>query len=762
MRRAAWLLPVIVIGILIALGYTYQRSKEELARQAPAKPEALQERLQASAEKWEYAQYDGDRPKVIIRADSFSEIKDPPQTELNGVELHIYKKDGKTFDLVKSRQARFTKGDRALFAEGDVAITMGVPEEGPAPGRILEIQTSGVRYEVTTNKASTDRAVAFKFDRGEGKAVGAEYDPATAELRLRSAVDLTWRDPADPKKTMRVEAGEALYSESQSKVFLRPWAKLHRDTLTLESKDATVLLEEGIIRQVDAQQANGTHQYPQRKLEFGALGLTMLFTRKGAAEKITGTQEAKLVALSETARTRVSGDVVELTFRPAKQDETVLERAFAQGKARVESESIPRAGQTPAESKILTSEAIEVKMRANGEEIDRVETHYPGRLELAPRAAGQRRRQMEGERIYFSYGEKNVLRSMRSVKASTRTEPDAQAPPGSAPALTWSDDLEAHFDSTGAMAKMEQWSRFRYQEGTRQATAERATLEQTKNEITLVNPARIWDLTGSTEAERIVLDQKSGNFSAFGRVRSVREAEAREGGAAKRPGEVVSKEEPLRATADQMFSTDKNRQVRYEGRAVMWQGANRLSAHRIDLNRSAQELRAYGQVVSQLVDKDAPGEKAKEPMVTIVRAPELFYSDRDKLAHYKGNAVLNRPGLEVKGLEIRAYLAEEDPEASATFGTPDSGLEKAFATGNVQILDTRPDWVRQGWGDRGEYQVREGRLELTGPASRMNEAKNGVPQRTAQGRQLTWFANNDRLLVDGAESQPAVSKLRRK
>ena len=30
------------------------------------------------------------------------------------------------------------------------------------------------------------------------------------------------------------------------------------------------------------------------------------------------------------------------------------------------------------------------------------------------------------------------------------------------------------------------------------------------------------------------------------------------------------------------------------------------------------------------------------------------------------------------------------------------------------------------------------------------------------GKQLTWFANNDRLLVDGVESRPADSLLRKK
>jgi hypothetical protein len=31
-----------------------------------------------------------------------------------------------------------------------------------------------------------------------------------------------------------------------------------------------------------------------------------------------------------------------------------------------------------------------------------------------------------------------------------------------------------------------------------------------------------------------------------------------------------------------------------------------------------------------------------------------------------------------------------------------------------------------------------------------------------KGKQLTWFANNDRLLVDGLESKPAESTLHKK
>jgi len=75
---------------------------------------------------------------------------------------------------------------------------------------------------------------------------------------------------------------------------------------------------------------------------------------------------------------------------------------------------------------------------------------------------------------------------------------------------------------------------------------------------------------------------------------------------------------------------------------------------------------------------------------------------------------------------------------------------------------------------RGHYEQFLRRYDLPGPSHRflVDEAKvilqNGQPQLvdslrgTTRGKQLTWFSNNDRLLVDGAASLPAESNIRRK
>ncbi|MBY0506887.1 MAG: hypothetical protein K2X03_23405 [Bryobacteraceae bacterium] len=187
---------------------------------------------------------------------------------------------------------------------------------------------------------------------------------------------------------------------------------------------------------------------------------------------------------------------------------------------------------------------------------------------------------------------------------------------------------------------------------------------------------------------------------------------------------------------------------------------NRLSADHIDIDRPAQILKAKGQVVSQILDTQAP--KSAGQVFTIVRAPDLLYSDKDQFAHYTGGGVfLTRPGLQVKGQEIRAYMSSNENSQSNWEG-PDGGLEKAFADGKVEILETKDTKSRQGWGDHGEYYVGESRLVLEGTRPKMIDLLAGVPQRTTEGKSLVWFANNDRLIVDGEESKRAISNLKKK
>ncbi len=172
----------------------------------------------------------------------------------------------------------------------------------------------------------------------------------------------------------------------------------------------------------------------------------------------------------------------------------------------------------------------------------------------------------------------------------------------------------------------------------------------------------------------------------------------------------MSEDEPLHARAKKMISKDNNLDIRYEGDAVLWQGADRLEAETVEIDRDNNLLKAHGHVLSQLLDKvkddsdpkdgkrrmasrlrkpdgakpqadPAPktATKASLRVFTIVKAPDLDYNDDTRLAHYSGGATLERPNMTVKGQDIHAFLRND---------SNDSSLDHATADGHVEVHET--------------------------------------------------------------------------
>jgi lipopolysaccharide export system protein LptA len=195
-----------------------------------------------------------------------------------------------------------------------------------------------------------------------------------------------------------------------------------------------------------------------------------------------------------------------------------------------------------------------------------------------------------------------------------------------------------------------------------------------------------------------------------------------------------------------MNSMGQSSTIRYEGGALMWQGANRLQADRITIDRKNGGVVSEGNVVSQLLDKSETRKKAA--VFTIVEAPRMTYSDKERLAHYTGGSILTRGSTVVTAREIRAFLKPGD----------DSALDRAVADGSVKIVQKMPARTRTGVSEHAEYFASDGRVILSGGAPELNDTVDGV----TRGKELTYFANNDRLLVVGAQGQPVESKLLRK
>ena len=176
-RRARWLVLVVLIAIVSAVGFVYHAKKTAQARNAPKPPAKLPEEISARANDWTWESTRQGRPSVRIWATDMKTNADSTHVELTGVRLHLFHKDGKTYDSVASAKADFDIPNSQMFSDGEVQITMGVPAdqpEAPPPGgRLVVVKTSGVHFDSKSGKAFTDRAASFQFDRGEGQSVGA-------------------------------------------------------------------------------------------------------------------------------------------------------------------------------------------------------------------------------------------------------------------------------------------------------------------------------------------------------------------------------------------------------------------------------------------------------------------------------------------------------------------------------------------------------------------------------------------------------------
>jgi len=744
-RRARWLvlLALAVVTAFTAATYYVQRKAQRQNRPQASTP--LPANITATADFWTWELKQGEHPKVTVKARSFQQVKEPSTFLLEGVEMRVYSADGGSYSLVKSARANFDTSGGELYSEGEVDITTAIADGGKPSGPPMHIRSAGVHFDARSTRVWTDRPATFEFEKGNGSSTGASYDPQNHELTMNADVVLHWLGGGPAERQMTIESGHLLYKELASEIFLTPNAKLTRGTFTLEAADSVVILKEGALDRVEAQKARGTDRAPKRSLAYNAGRLFIFFAEGGEIRKIEGHDGARVLSESPAGSTVVTSNRVDMEFI-TKDGASELGRSLGTGRARVESTPAKRPNGVLPPLRVMTSEVIEVLMRPGGEEIRQVSTHSAAEVEFIPRRAGDKKRKLNGERLTIQYAAGNMVESMRAVEVTTRTE-NPKTDGKISVATTRSKDMQADFDPvTGQTTKIEQWPDFEYEEGTLRARATKATLDSVTEAITLNGAGRLWDETGSTSADLIVLQQATGDMSATGHVASTRLPDAK----AKSSDGMLDARQSLQARAEKMTTTDKNQSIRYEGDVLMWQGGSRLRGRTILIDRAGDRLTATGDVMTLIPDDRGGGNKAK-PGATTVRAASMVYSDKEKLAYYSDGVRLERPNLEMKSKQLRVWFRDETDSK----GAKDSKLDRMFADGAVVVVERGPKASKTGTSEHGEYYPDEERMVLTGGNPLVTDKKRG----TTRGTDITWLVGEDRLIVDNTGSGPAVSRI---
>ena len=749
---------MLVLIAVIAAGvfHVYRLERQAGKRSQRPVPPMMAMGDKANAKKWEWTTSANGKPSVDVTADEYVLAADSKTARLKGVELRIYQKNGEHYDRVRSDYAEFKRDDNKLYAPGEAEITLDVPVKGEPKHPLTSIKAAGINFDSDTGKAVTDKHVAFTFENGGGVCEGASYDPETHEIHLMHGVTVHLKSNEPGSRPMKVETEDLVYSETGSTVKMGPWAKLTRDQTVMLAGATTVHLKNRKLDNIEAPAAKGTDQQQGRNLEYSADLVRAYYNEHGEMEKMEATGNARLVSHSRGSETTMSGAKLDLLFNATTND-SVLSSAQARGNAFLESKPAPDpAGLTP-DAKTLRSDSVDIFMRPDGKDLERVSTLAPGTMEFIPNQAARSRRLVKSDRMLVRYGANNEIQSYHADAASTETHPSEQEiatkkKPASQIALTSSKTLDTTFDDKGQVKQILQNGNFHYSEGLRKAQADSAVMDNAKNVMDLESHARIADDSGSTAANHIQIDQSTGEFDARGSVATTHlpdqkpEQKASSGPGAEQGGGMLDPGEPMQGKADHVVSANHGTLVHYTGSAQVWQGGSKVTGDRIDIDRTAKSLTADGHVFSQLQDsaKNAPdGKPGPMPPSTLVRSQKLVYTDANRLAIYTGDVSMVRAGLTVKCATLQAFMNDGKPVDGKT---PDSRIDRALADGKVEIVQIVAARQRVGTSDHAEYYTEEGRIVLAGGRPQLKDSAKG----DVTGEKLTYFTNDDRLQGDGA------------
>ena len=750
MRGTRWLLLVAIAAIIFGVGVTYRTQKKTNRKNAVPTQQPMPPNVSSSyGDGFVFTKKNQATGCIIeVSGKAMSQASDTERAEISGVALKLFHKTADKcdtkFDLIRSAAATFFDSENRLYAEGDVEITLGEPADGQAPASLISIKSSGVTFDTATGKADTERPATFLFKNGEGHSTGATYDPPTKELSMKHDVVVDWKPAGPHAKPMHIEAPSLQYHELTSQIDLTPSGRMTREDMVFEGDNPVIHMKDDgaghkFIRDIDSAHARGADTTAKRKLNYSADHVWVFYGDDHLVERIVAEGNAVLDSTSDTSETNITANHVEMYFEP-KGKESLLTRVTCDGHAVATSKPLPGPGRQLAETHVLHSESIGMKMRPGGRDIETVSAHPSGTLEFLPNLPTQHHRTLVGDEMLIAYAPQNRIESFRATNVKTTTDPNAEElKRNRAVSTTASRDFAARFDpQTSQMASMEQTGNFTYQEGERRARANKATFDAKQNVMTLDTGAAVSDTTGSTSADHIRLDQKTDDFTAEGSVSSTRLPDKNQ----KNNSAMLSGDTPLRAQARKMESTNRNRHTRYEGGARLWQGANRISADVVEIDRDKHNLIADGNVVTEAWEQPKEDEKKKgaTAVQTLVHAPHMVYTDQDRLAYYSGGVKLDRTDLRLKSKELHAWLADSKAE---------SQLEKAFADGDVQIDGARKETTFTGNSDHAEYYTADQKVILNGGTPKMVRTVAGK-QTIIMPRELTYFINSGNLEAKGA------------
>lgn len=786
-RYARWSALTALLIVVLVTGM-YARRAWQQAHERKKVPPALPVTVTQRSATFAFSKVEGDRTLFTVRASRATEFKEGNKNLLEDVWITVYGRTGARFDNLHTQQCDYLRDTSRVVCKGEVQIDLESAEEAkqPAAQRGIRVVTSNLSFDRQTGEARSAEPVAFRFPFGQGRAVGVNYSSNEAAVRLLGDVQMTLNQAAAGRGAEPIElsGGSLEYRREAHVLRLRGPVRVHEGGRELTAGLITLELSPSlrVRRLTAAEKPQVNSRESQGQLTMLADNITSNFAADGSIEhmiaegNVHGTRRplgraAGASAGAPAGEDRFAADRLEMEFTPGNNQPKQLS---ASGNVKVESKlaSAPgngAVGRSAANRNEAKNEGVSAfsrrietsslrlyfspRARGGAAELARGETLAPASAEVSSPLETTR---LHGERLEAEYGPHNHLERItghQGVKLERRL-------PGHPPQIMQSQEGTLEFGPHGDWTDAKQSGNVRFREGDRTARAGRARLVRAADTLTFTGGAAAGDAHSETAAPAIVLNQRSGEISAEGGVRTTYHK-------AELNGVTNLAPQPAHITAQRLAAGRDTGVALYSGRARLWQGDAVIEGDTLELRRGERLLLARGNVSALLPQGAAPvaattvegaaarpkeGAASSAPTsanrtLWLTRAGRLAYRSADGVALLEDHVHAESQVARVNSSALELFLSAAGAAAGGA-----QQLTRALATGSVTVRQED----RRGTAEQAEYVVADGKFVLSGGNPTLYDAAEG----TTTGRQLTFFLADDRILVESSEGTRTLTRHR--
>ena len=770
-RGRRWIKALAIAGLVITTGIVmgaYWLGKSTRQKPLP-KPPDLPRNVNQQLSGVTFTRSDKGRRLFVIHASRTLAFKQGGSTLLKDVYVEFFGRSGNRYDILRTAEGEYNPLTGNLSTPGDVELVLNasprqIQDLASKPGQSVDETLVGANaarqsvYIKTSKVTSHDHGTVLesgtpvRFHLGDvsGSARGLAYATGKGEIELKQDVEAVFQSAQGPQASppIRLSASRIRYGGAGEGVKLWGPVKVRQGNRAVTAEQGSIALDaqDRVTEVLLKGQADASEHTPGGQLRLQSDMLRgHLDPATSRLSKMVAAGHVRAESRQAGALTNVEAHEVVLNFDPATHvpstgvalGQVHLTIAKSQRSQKVASGLQTLGGKISKED--LTTEKIQFSFRPKGKNLKEAETAGPGTLVLYPESPKAGDRRVTAARLFMAFDSTSRLESLRGTGG---TQMVFAPPPNSSnqtAAVATASQMVATFDpATEMLRSIEQKGDFHFRNGTLEATSEKALDLANQQKLILTGLPKVWDSTTRARADRIVILLASDTAEGIGNVHAIHTDP-------QRPALL-----PTNVVADRMIADRRSQMVHYKGHVRAWRGTDVVESPSLDIDRNQRRVSTNSPVVTSYLQPSsskASGGKGSQagPRPLTVRADRLEYFDVGRRARYSGNVELDTEDTKIESDRLDIYFSSGKKQA-------DSEVERAVAEGHVKIVQP----MRYAKGENAVYNAQTGMVVMTGGPPIVYDTEKG----SMTGQRLTFYIHNDRLLVDGSASSPAVSRHR--